>query len=343
MLEKIFSNVFNPKNVMFCIAVILFIFFIAQMQDIAIMFFASYVIACSLEPLAEKLSKKYKRSIACAITLLCVLLVIGAFIIPLVILAGYQIKNFAVAFPHYMNNLELFLGSLPFISTENISQIDINGVLTSASGVTSDVLNEIMTLSKNIGSAFIYFLASLLIIYYFMADKDTVQNAFIRLFPTNLRKRAKEISDTISKKIGGYIIALLATMLCIGLIMTLGLFILRVEDALLLGLITSVLDIIPVIGPAIALVICLLATYHSGWGIMALVILVFSIAQLTENNFVRPYVFGKFLDLHPLIIYLFIFIAAKYMGVVGVIFAPAIAATVVVLIEEIYIKGLEEK
>ena len=53
------------------------------------------------------------------------------------------------------------------------------------------------------------------------------------------------------------------------------------------------------------------------------------------------YVFSKFLNLHPLIIYLFLFIAAKYMGVLGVIFAPAIAATVVVLIEEVYIKNME--
>ena len=74
---------------------------------------------------------------------------------------------------------------------------------------------------------------------------------------------------------------------------------------------------------------------------MALVILVFTIAQLVENNFVRPYVFGKFLDIHPLLIYLFLFITAKYMGIIGVIFAPAIAATVVVLVEEIYMKSLE--
>ena len=65
------------------------------------------------------------------------------------------------------------------------------------------------------------------------------------------------------------------------------------------------------------------------------------VVQLAENNFVRPYVFGKFLDLHPILIYLFILIAAKYMGIIGVVFAPAIAATVVVLVEEVYMKSLE--
>ena len=70
------------------------------------------------------------------------------------------------------------------------------------------------------------------------------------------------------------------------------------------------------------------------------VIVVFAIAQLVENNFVRPFVFGKFLNLHPLLIYLFLFIMAKYAGIVGVVFAPAVAATVCVLYEELYMKNL---
>ena len=64
------------------------------------------------------------------------------------------------------------------------------------------------------------------------------------------------------------------------------------------------------------------------------------IAQIAENNLVRPYIFGKFLDIHPLIIYLFLFITAQYLGIVGVIFAPAIAATICVLIQELYIRNI---
>jgi len=73
---------------------------------------------------------------------------------------------------------------------------------------------------------------------------------------------------------------------------------------------------------------------------MTLVVVVFAIAQLAENNLIRPFIFGKILNLHPLIIYLFLFITAQYLGIVGVIFAPAIAATVCVLIDELYIKSI---
>ena len=82
-------------------------------------------------------------------------------------------------------------------------------------------------------------------------------------------------------------------------------------------------------------------SYEFGTKIFIGVIIIFGLAQLVENQFVRPYVFSKFLNLHPLVIYLFLLIAAKYLGIIGVLFAPAIAATVVVLIEELYIKNMK--
>ena len=152
--------------------------------------------------------------------------------------------------------------------------------------------------------------------------------------------KAEEILDTISVKIGGYMLALIVTIGCVGLIMTAGLMLLGVDYALLLGVLNAVLDIIPVVGPGLALVITLLVAYKMGPLTLVLIILLFIIAQWAENNLVRPYIFGKFLDLHPLIIYFFLFVTAQYLGVIGVIFAPAIAATVCVLIEELYIKNV---
>ena len=174
-----------------------------------------------------------------------------------------------------------------------------------------------------------------------MADGKIIRKGVLKLFPKQARKRTGEVLDAIAQRIGGYIIAQFITMASVGLIMTLGLFLMGSEYALLLGLLTGILDIIPIVGPTIALLICLIVLYKSGTVFLLMTCVVFAVAQLVENNFVRPYVFGKFLDLHPLIIYLFILISAKHFGIIGVIFAPAIAATIVVLIEELYVKSLE--
>lgn len=341
MLNNIFQKYLTAKNIIFFVILILFLNFISKIQDIVIMFFASFVIACSLEPIVKKLTTKFSRATAASITLTGMLLFAFAFFLPIIIIGGNEIKNFAITFPQYLDSLKEFLDTMPVMSKSNLAQIDIGGVISSASSVTSNVINETINISKNVGSALVYLIVSIIITYYFMADRDTIQKTYLRFFPSQMRNRAQEIIASISQKVGGYIIAQLTTMASVGIVMTIGLMLLHVDYALLLGLITSIFDIIPVVGPALALIICLIATCKSGLLTISLVIVTFAIAQLAENNFIRPYIFGKFLDLHPLIIYLFLFICAKYMGVIGVIFAPAFAATAVVLIEELYMKNLD--
>lgn len=340
MFDNLFQKYITAKNIIFFIIAVLFIVFVTKIKDVAILFFASYVIACSLNPIVDKFSKKFNRSLVSAILLGITVLVLGAFFIPIIVMAGHEIKSFADHGPQYFNYIKEFINNTPFINKSQLANIDLGDFLSSASGFTSKFVNQSIIMSINFAQAIIYFIAALIIIYYFMADKECVKDAYMSLFPANMKVCAEEIIETISKKIGGYVLAQVTTMTGVGLVMTIGLLIIGVDYAVLLGLITAVLDIVPVVGPGIALAICLITAYKSGALTLLLIVVVFAIAQLAENNFIRPYIFGKFLDLHPLIIYLFLFITAQHLGVVGVIFAPAIAATVCVLIEELYIKNI---
>lgn len=340
MFENIFQKYISAKNIIFFILAILFIVFITKIKDIAILFFASYVIACSLNPLVDKLAKRMKRGLASVLVLLTTVLVLCAFFVPVIAMAGHEIKSFITNIPQYFSAIKDFLLTTPFINKSQLAQINIGDFISSATGLTSNFVNQSINISINFASAMIYFLAALIIIYYFMADKEDVKRAYMSFFPAQMKEKADEIIETISKKIGGYVIAQIATITSVGLIMAIGLMIIKVDYAILLGLITAIFDLIPVVGPAIALIICLITAYNAGPLTMALVLVVFAVAQVTENNLVRPFIFGKFLDIHPLVIYFFLFITAQYLGVVGVIFAPAIAATVCVLIQELYIKSI---
>jgi len=340
MFENVFQKYISAKNIIFFILAILFIVFVTKIKDIAILFFASYVIACSLNPLVDKLAKKMKRGIASAVVLLLTVSILSAFFVPIIAMAGHEIKSFIAHIPQYIDYIKEFITTTPIINKSQLANIEIGDFISSASGITSNFVNKSINFSVNFASTMVYFLAALIIIYYFMADKEDVKKAYMSLFPAQMKERADEIIETISKKIGGYVIAQITTMTSVGIIMAIGLLLIKVEYAVLLGLITAVLDIVPVVGPGLALIICLITAYKAGPLTLALILLVFAIAQIAENNLVRPYIFGKFLDLHPLIIYLFLFITAQHLGVVGVIFAPAIAATVCVLVEELYIKNI---
>lgn len=331
----------TAKNIVFAVIMLLFIVFISKIKDVAILFFASYVISCSLNPIVDKLSEKMgRRGLASWTVIILSLLLLALFIIPIILMGSHQIKSFLEVLPEHFENVKSFLMTLPLLASSDLSQIDWGDIVSSATGFTSNLVTRSIDFSKGFASALIYFLAAIIIIYYFLADKEKVRNAYMSLFPEEMKVRAREIIESISQKIGGYVVAQIVTMLSVGLIVMAGLLLLRVDYALILGLLTAVFDIVPVVGPAAAFIVILLAVYKLGAVKVGLVILIFAFAQWAENNLVRPYIFSKFLDLHPLIIYFFLFVTAQYLGIIGVVFAPAIAATVCVLVEELYVKNI---
>ena len=340
MFEDLFNKYVNFKYITFTLIVVLFLFFIFNCKDIAIMFFASFVIACSLNPIVDKLSKKLPRGIATDIVTAAILLLILAIFIPVCILSFEQISIFMDKLPSYIDNFDEFIFGIPFLKQFHFLANDADNFMEQMSMSSSDLVSHAIDIGKCIGKASMYLLVSVILIFNFVSDKSKIKNFYLSSFPSNMRKQAEEVGKIISDKMGGYVIALILTSSSVGLVMLIGLLIMKVPYALLLAVVTAVFDIIPIVGPAFALIICLIAVYESGTVAIISVISVFILAQLIENNFVRPYVFGKVMDIHPILIFLFMFIAAEYIGFVGVIFAPALAALVAVLYEELYLKKL---
>ncbi len=305
------------------------------------MFFACFVISCSINPIVDKLEKKMPRTIATYIVIFGLLAIVLLIFVPVCTISLQEIKVFAVNFPKYVDKFDDYLLKIPFFNHFSTFAVDFNNIMDTASNSSADILNNVLNISKNIGSAVIYMLISIIIIFNMVCDKTRIKNFYLHVFPSNLRNKAEEIGLIISNKMGGYLIALITTMFGVGFVMWLGLEILHIHYALLLGIITGVFDIVPIVGPFFALIVCLITTYQFGFETIMAVLIIFAIAQITENNFVRPFVFGKFLQLHPLVVFLFLLLAAKFMGVIGVIFAPAVAALVVVLFEELYLKNLD--
>lgn len=338
MLEEFFNKYVHYKNIVFIFIVLLFLIFIFCCKNIAIMFFATFVIACSINPIVDKLEKKMNRHLATVLVTFAIILVILAIFIPVCLLSFEQIKIFLHKLPHYIDNFDEYILGLPFLNKFHFLANDADDIMEQISLSSSDILSNIMDIGKYASSALMYTFVSIIIIFNMVADKTKIKNYYLKIFPSNIRKRAEEVGKIISNRMGGYLVALIATSSSVGIVMLLGLLILKIPYAVLLALISAIFDIVPVAGPALALIICIVAVYPTGSNAVIGVILIFALAQLIENNFVRPYIFGKVMDIHPIVIFLFLFLAADYMGIVGVVFAPAIAALAAILFEELYLK-----
>ena len=322
-MQNIMQKLGTSQNIIFLLGVIFYTICLFTITDIALMLFVTYVVACALNPIVDKLEKKCNRSIAAAI-------VFGGFVggillmfLPIVIIGGKEIAHLAAQYPQYVDQVKDYIMNSPVVQEFANS----GGLIESLTSISKGGL---------------YLFVAMIFTYFLIVDRDKILNAIVRFFPKNSRSRMTEIWNISEQKLSRFVSGQFIASASVGLIVLVGLLILRVDSAVILGCISAVLDIVPIVGPAIALAVCVAVTYKLGWTVVTLTVLIFLFAQFAENNFVKPYVFGKFMDLHPIVIYIFLFVCAKYFGAVGAIFAPAIAADACVLIEELYLKSMDE-
>ena len=190
MFDVFVRKYITVKNIIFFIIAILFLIFITKIKDIAILFFASYVIACSLNPLVDKLEKRMSRSLASTIVLTVILGISSVILAPIFIIGAQQIKSFINMIPDYVNNFKLFIAQNPLLSKTNLSDLDVGNLISSTSDFTTKFVNGSINAGMEFASAIVYFLAACIIIYYFLADKDIVRKTYLTLFPRQMNKRA---------------------------------------------------------------------------------------------------------------------------------------------------------
>lgn len=125
----------------------------------------------------------------------------------------------------------------------------------------------------------------------------------------------------------------------IGTIVAVTLGLLRVQNALALGLLSGLLEFVPVVGPVIGTVAAMLVTlfqpsHFGGLSPMAhagLVLAAMFLIQQLENNLLVPRIVGDALDLHPILVLVAVFIGASLGGILGAVLAAPVAASLKLL------------
>lgn len=339
------SRFFSVKNIAFIAGIVILLLILPKISGIVLLFFAAYVIACAMDPYVEKLQIKLKnnRILASIIVVFGGILALFALFAPIITIAFKEIKTFIQVFPekiidatHYITNLKIYGHTIADL-------INFSSILDTSPDIAQNLFSQSWNITIGVFQFFVVTITIGMIIFYLLVDKTYLVEKFLELFPQNLKDRADYIFNNISSKVGGYVRAQILSMLSIGIMQLLVLMLLGIDYPLLLGLITGIMDIVPVLGPMIALVIILLVAYPVGIVKFILLIVTFLLVQQASNIIVRPLLFGKFMKLHPLTIFFALFVCEQFMGFWGVILSPAIASTICVLIDELYIKPINEK
>lgn len=177
---------------------------------------------------------------------------------------------------------------------------------------------------------------------YTAADPTLYAKGVLSLVPPKRRERADEVMNKVGDTLWWWIIGRLASMTIIGVLVTLGLWLLGIPVPLALGILAALLTFIPNLGPLIALVPPTLLALQDGWFWAGVVVAFYLAVQAVESYVLTPMIQQRSVSLPPVVTLSTQVLLGFFTGIIGLTVASPLAAVAMVLVRELYVKDVLE-
>src|SRR3990172_4904261 len=294
-------------------------------------FLIAAILAYLADPLVDRLEKlklkKYRPSRTFAVAIVfAILLILFLFLLLILIpLIEKQLAAFVRVFPEFITWLqETVLPKLSDTFNFDASIINLEFIKQTVMGNWQDigsVAGQVFLKITQSGQAIFVWLAYLLLIpvvtFYLLRDWDHLLAAMQSLLPRKhaplIKKLATDCDSVLSEFMRGQLLVMLAP----GIIYTIGLWIVGLEFALLIGMLAGVVSFVPYLG------------------------FVFGIGQALEGMVLSPWLVGDRIGLHPVAVIFAVMAGGQLFGFFGVLLALPVAAVIVVLVRYLHDRYLE--
>ena len=261
-----------------------------------------------------------------------VLIVIGALIAFIPPITA-EIRRFVEDVPHLIERSRATVESLDAQITERLPEElvaaihdgaqDLGKVVVSAAVVfaarTYGVISQ--TLSLLLGLAMVP-----LILFYILKDKGKIIEGMLNTLSPEPRKHTRNVLSVLNGVFSSYIRGQLILGLVVGVLVFIGLMLLGVPFAPVLGLVAGITELIPIIGPWLGAIPGLLVVLATAPEKFIWVALLYLGVQFLENSLLVPRIQSESLNLHPVFVLAALIVGSEVAGLWGVILGPPLAA-----------------
>ena len=171
---------------------------------------------------------------------------------------------------------------------------------------------------------------------YLIVDGSRVATWLRQSMPTAQQGSTQFFLATLQRIVGGYIRGQLLLCTLIGVLVGVGMQVIGVPYALLLGVLAFVFEFVPVLGTLFSGALCVLLALTKGWVIALIVLAYFVVVHVIEGDVVGPRIVGKAIGLHPVVSLAALVAGAELFGIWGALFAAPIAGVIQVLLTAVW-------
>ncbi len=319
------------------ILVIFFLYILSLISSILLPFVYAMALVYILRPFVNFFEKKgLNRAVSLILIYLVLALIVTIFLFYLVPALSYQFSQFLKNFPLYLKAVQGFLKTWQGkftrlrIPKEAVKLFE-EGIQNLQNWIVS-ALTRLPRVSINLVSNLFYLILAPVIAFYILKDLKAITETAFALVPVRYREEAKVIAKKIDTVLGSFIKGQFLVALSVGILTSIGLSVIRVDYAIVIGMITGVLNIIPYFGPVVgALLAGIVGLFRSPltalWAVLVLLIV-----QQIDSLFLTPNIMRKQVSLHPVLIVFSLLTGGVLFGVMGMLLAIPVAAVGKVLI-----------
>lgn len=280
---------------------------------------------------------RFPRWISAMIALIFVMSLIFGFFAVFVPIVLSQINIFAEIdiyaildnFKDPINNFEDFLIEKQIISGAEPLEITISNQFLNIINVTN-FESIILSLVNITGQVAIAIVTVCLTTYFFLKDDRLLYTTIIKLTPESLQEKMGKVLSSAKRLVVKYFWGLILDAFIVMVIISVGMYFLGVQNALMIGLIAFAFNSIPYIGPILSAAIGMFIgitneLYLDPTSVDVLFITkmfaLYMIVNFSDGFILQPVIFGKIVKAHPLEIFFVVMIAAQLAGIFGMIVA----------------------
>jgi predicted PurR-regulated permease PerM len=320
-------------RVLVVLALVTLALFLWQVVDVLLLIFGASLIAILLRTLADPIARHTPLPESVALGLV-VLLVLGLFG-----LAGWlfgseiaaQLGELVDRLPDAWDSVQAYLADTRLGSI----------VLDALDGAGPDigVIAARLTQATTLAAGAVVQL--LLVAFgglYLAGNPEIYRSGFLKLFPDGGRERVAGVIDSSANALRLWLLGQLITMIAVGILTGVGLWLVGVPAPLALGLLAGLLEFIPYVGPILAAIPGILIALTLGPEMALWALLVYVVVQQIESNAIVPLVARQVLKLPPALAIFSVVALGVVLGPLGLIFAAPLTVLLVVAIGRLYVR-----
>jgi predicted PurR-regulated permease PerM len=331
--ERVVS--FRPRTILTILGIVL-----GTVALLALVYLAWHVItwiliavflAIALDPAVGSIERYgLKRGYAAAVVFFVALAVIvglGFLLVPPLV---EQVRSFVAYVPKVVEDVTAGRGPLGFLETKyHIVDRVRDSLQKQGAGGVLGVTGTGLALARGVVTAVVGAVTIAFLTFFMLLDGRAFIDRFYNFLPENIRPRWQRVGTEIHKTVGGYVTGNVLISIIAAIAAAIVLFVLGSSYAIALAVVVGLLDLIPLAGATLAAVLVSVVVFvELGWVKGVIVIAFFIGYQQLENHLLQPIIYGRTVQLSPLVVLISVLIGAELAGILGALAAIPVAGIV---------------